>query len=425
MYPRTISLLAVLLALSALPLPAQIRGTLQTDGSGVTFTPSIDGPAIAGQRTVEVQCEPDVDCGKVKLVTSGQPNSLWTVAVDGVVARFAEPEGTTAGYIVGSYDGHTFLVNSTTKPLLADRGKSNCAGDSAGLRTLLDRLPKRHPQSAVLFVDSLGHLLRAVDRPFDEGAPLHVYAIRDSGTASAITIRRVSAFRDMETYPIAGDGSAVAIRNNARGFTERAGACQVHQYALLENFKGGAAGQIAINRAVTKPDSSRDTTRLGTVEIAVRRTYRGFLSLGVVRSGLEDPDVRVVGPDSAVVTRDGGDRYLYTLHFTPFYRRRAAEDRSRPLYEYFTPQIGVVVDDIKSNILYGLTAEIPWVGLFVGAGGHTGRVTRIPRGAPLVGETLRGTGRGVDTEEAWRTSHYLSLSLDLRAASTFLSRIAK
>ncbi|HEX8430017.1 MAG TPA: hypothetical protein VF625_01975, partial [Longimicrobium sp.] len=73
----------------------------------------------------------------------------------------------------------------------------------------------------------------------------------------------------------------------------------------------------------------------------------------------------------------------------------------------------------------GFTAELPQLGLFLGAGGHTGRVTRIPGDGPGVGTTLRGTGRGVETEEVWRTRPYFSVSLDLRAASTFLSRIGK
>jgi hypothetical protein len=272
----------------------------------------------------------------------------------------------------------------------------------------------------VVVADSLGHVLRPPRRAIDEGEPVNVYVIRGSDRRPTLSIRRVSAFREMETYPIIGEQSQIASLNASDP-------CQIqnHQYALLENFRGGAAGQISINRAETKTDGSRDTTRLGLVEIAVRRTYRGALSLGVVRSGLEDPDVKTVGPDSTVVTRSGGERYLYTLFFTPFYRRRAADDWTRPFYEYITPQVGVVVNETRSNILYGLTAEVPWLGLFVGAGGHTGRVTRIPTDGPRTGTTLRETGRTVETEEVWRTDYYLSVSLDLRAASTFLSRITK
>lgn len=419
-------LLATLLSLAAAPLPAQIKGTLDGSGTNLAFTQAANDPPVTGARTVQVVCGPGVDCARVRLVTRAAPDVPWSVVVANGTARFTEPAGAPAGTIAGSYDAFTFSVNpggpvggSVGGAGAAVQGAASvCLYGSDEMNTLLDTLTKQHADSAVVIVDSLGHVLRLPRRAIDEGEPVHVYAIRGSDPRPTLSIRRVSAFREMETYPIIGEQSTIASLNAAD-------ACRIHQYVLLENFRGGVAGQISINRAETKTDGSRDTTRLGLVEIAVRRTYRGALSLGVVRSGLEDPDVKAVGPDSTVVTRSEGERYLYTLFFTPFYRRRAAEDWTRPIYEYVTPQVGVVVNDIRSNILYGLTAEIPSLGLFVGAGGHTGRVTRIPADGPLTGTNLRGTGRSIETEEVWRTDYYISVSLDLRAASTFLSRITK
>jgi hypothetical protein len=416
-------LLVVLLSLTAASLHAQMKGTLDGSGTSLGFTQSANDPSVVGQRTVEVVCGPAIACERVRLVTRASPDVPWPVVVSDHTARFAAPAGDPAGKIAGMYEEFAFIVDPAGP---ARTGAGDPASGAAGvclpgseeMNTLLDTLISQHPKSAVVVADSLGRVFRLPGRAIDEGEPVHIYLIRGSDAGPPLSIRRVSAFREMETYPIIGEKSQIASRNAA-------GACQSQDYAVLENFRGGEAGQISINRAQTKADGSRDTTRLGLVELGVRRTYRGALSLGVVRSMLEDPDVKVAGPDSTVVSRNAGDRYLYTLFFTPFYRRRAAEDWTRGFYEYVTPQVGVVVDNVRSNILYGLNAEVPGLGLFVGAGGHTGQVTRIPADGPLIGTGLRGTLRSIETEEVWRTDYYLSVSLDLRAASTFLSRITK
>ncbi|HYW09578.1 MAG TPA: hypothetical protein VE913_21630, partial [Longimicrobium sp.] len=368
---------------------------------------------VPERRTVRVECAPGSDCAKVRLVTRGEPDVSWQPKVSDGAALFTEPAGARVGEIRGSYESFNFVVDPAGTPPPG----TVCRPDSTEMKALLDEISTLHAGSAVIVVDSLGHVFRFPDRPIDESDPIHVYAIGGSVRTPTISIRRVSPFSEMETYPIIGETSSV--------MRKAAASCEIHQYALLSNFRGGAAGQISINRALTKADGTRDTTRLGLVEIPVRRTYRGGLSLGIVRSGLADPDIKVTGADSTVVTRSGGDRYLYTLFFTPFYLRRAADDWTRPFYQYVTPQVGVVVNDVESNILYGFTAEVPRLGLFLGAGGHTGRVTRIPADGPPVRTNLRGTGRSVETEEVWQTRPYFSVSLDLRAASTFLSRIGK
>jgi hypothetical protein len=423
MRPGITARLIALLVLACAPLSAQMNGTLNGAATSPTFTQSANTPTGPGARTLRVQCAPGLDCGAVRIVTSGTPAVQWTAVVSDHITLFTEPQGTPAGTITGSFGTFTFTVDPAG-PAAGNAGdallpsSTVCPAGSTEMTTFMDELTSRHPDSAVVIVDSLGNVFRLPVRPIDEGQPVHVYAIGGSDPGPTLSIRRVSVFREMETYPIIGEKAEIAKFNAAAP-------CRIHQYALLDNFRGGEAGQISINRSQTKSDGSRDTTRLGLVEIAVRRTYRGALSFGVVRSRLEDPDVKAVGPDSTVVTRSGGPRYLYTLFFTPFYRRRAAEDWNRPFYEYVTPQVGMVVNDLNSNVLYGLSAEIPQLGAFVGAGWHTGRVTRIPADAPRAGTALRGSGKAVDTEDVWRTNLYLSVSLDLRAASTFLSRITK
>jgi hypothetical protein len=422
---RRPTILLALLALAAAPLPAQMSGTL-APGSPPRFTQAVNEATVPEPRTVRVECAPGIDCAKVLLVTRGEPNVSWQRKVSDGATLFTEPAGAPAGVIRGSYESFDFVVDPKGSPPPAVGGAAApgggvgavCMQGEAATIAWLEKISEQHGDSAVLIVDSLGTVFRLPHRPINEGDPIHVYAISASDQAPTISIRRVSPFPEMETYPIIGGDAEVAKRNAADP-------CHIQKYALLNNFRGGAAGQISINRALTKADSTRDTTRLGLVEVPVRRTYRGSLSLGIVRSRLADPDVKVTGADSTVVTRSGGDRYLYTLFFTPFYRRRAADDWTRPFYQYVTPQVGVVVDDVESNILYGFTAEVPRLGLFLGAGGHTGRVTRIPGDGPPVGTSLRGTGRGVETEEVWRTLPYFSVSLDLRAAGTFLSRIGK
>jgi len=421
----THALLIALLSLPSVSLSAQIRGTLEGSPTQPRFTQAVNDPGAVTLRTVRIDCGPEIECGDVRLVTESAQEVAWTAAVlDGSV-RFTEPADAPTGSIAVRYRTLRVILNPAGPPVASE--DVGCETGSRDMIALMDKLTDDLAPAPVVVVDSLGHVLRLPRRPLDEGDLIHLYAIRGTEPAPRLSIRRVSAFREIETYPLIGEGSQIDTRNKEavlNASDSRSEHCHVHQYALLENFRGGGAGQISINRAETK-GGSRDTTRLGLVELAVRRTYRGALSLGIARSALEDPEFTAVGTDSMVVSRNGGERLLYTLFFTPFYSRRAAEDRTRPFYEYVTPQVGIVVDDVSSNILYGLNGEIPWLGLFAGIGGHTGRVTRIPSDGPRVGTSLRGTGRGVETEEVWSTRLYLSLSVDLRAASTFLSRITK
>ncbi|HEX8432087.1 MAG TPA: hypothetical protein VF625_12390, partial [Longimicrobium sp.] len=327
---RRPTILFALLALAATPLHAQMSGTLNA-GSPPTFTQRPNAATAPAQRTVSVECGPGVDCANVRLVTRGTSDTSWPSTVSGQVALFTEPAGTPSGEIRGLYDGSEFTVDPTGRPVvdpnLVGVAGTLCLPGEEKTIDWLDKLSEQHGDSAVIIVDSLGTVFRLPSRPIDEGDAIHVYAISGAVGNPTISIRRVSPFPEMETYPIIGGDAEIAKRNAADP-------CEVHKYALLNNFRGGAAGQISINRALTKPDGTRDTTRLGLVEVPVRRTYRGSLSLGIVRSRLGDPDVKVSGADSTVVTRSGGDRYLYTLFFTPFYRRRAADDWTRPFYEY-------------------------------------------------------------------------------------------
>ncbi|HYW08753.1 MAG TPA: hypothetical protein VE913_17460, partial [Longimicrobium sp.] len=203
------TILLALLALAAAPLPAQMSGTL-AGGSAPSFTQAVNEATVPERRTVRVGCEPGVDCAKVGLVTRGESDISWQREASDGAALFTEPAGARAGVIRGSYGNFHFIVDPAGTPppppavAPAPGGGVGavCMQGEAATIAWLKKISAQHGDSAVLIVDSLGTVFRLPHRPINEGDPIHVYAISASDQAPTISIRRVSPFPEMETYPI-------------------------------------------------------------------------------------------------------------------------------------------------------------------------------------------------------------------------------
>jgi hypothetical protein len=421
------ALAAVLAALAHSSAGAQeLQGTVSVLDGVVSFQPSAWSPGTdPGPLRLTITCGPGVPCNELRVFATrgGAAGPDWAASADQESASFEAPfqdRPTDATITVARGEAPIATVPLTNPVPEADKivywGLRPCTDTTAIFQAATQE------RGAVYLVTPQARLLRRTRHSIDEGEALHVYVIGRHDEVGPLAIQRISKFRDLDTYPILGGDATIPVAAVKRNSADD---CHL-AYSMVENFAGGAAGQVVIRRATFKDDGTPDTTRLGTFDVAVNRTYRGSFALGVATTSLADPTFALVDDDSTVTRRDAGGRNLFTLFFTPYVlgRRTAEPWRIREVYRYVNPTVGIVVDDVPNNILYGLAADLP-AGISLMAGRHTGRVTRIPKGAPPPGTSLAGSGRDLQTEEAWQSRWFGAASLDLRAAAALLGRLTK
>jgi hypothetical protein len=189
--------------------------------------------------------------------------------------------------------------------------------------------------------------------------------------------------------------------------------------AELSDFAGGSG---LVGLSVNTDDGEKE---LGDFDFPVNPLYIGSFSLGVVVSWLSDPEFGLVyagldpetGADSVVTETDGGTRVLYSLFFSPFVSGK--RDLEKPAERWFhrvNPSIGVVLNDIPENFLFGVSMDF-WNQVFFSFGGHAGRVNRLNPEANLeVGDRFNGAGEDIPTVRKWNVDYYVGVTLDLAAA---------
>lgn len=280
----------------------------------------------------------------------------------------------------------------------------------------------------VYVVTPTGSVVARSARFIDEDDRLRVYVQGHPDIVSRIHVERESAFREVGGFPIVGMDVNIdqsLFKHHSAG-SEKCAMTGV----LLENFAGNAPGKVKISLMTPKKDASGNDSHkefemqaVGGFDLPVHRLYRGAFSFGLMRTELSNPTYTVPEGDSVLVETATGRRYLYTLLFTPFlWGARDVESWSLArLPQYINPSVGVVVNEVGKNGVAGLTIELP-AGIFLTAGLHTGRVTRPAHGY-RAGESVPATRREAPSEERWETETFSSVSVDLRAAAKFLSRL--
>jgi hypothetical protein len=163
-----------------------------------------------------------------------------------------------------------------------------------------------------------------------------------------------------------------------------------------------------------KPD-----TKVGSFEFVVRPTYTGTFAFGGVSTRVANPTFEKVynGTDTVVARRDSGPRGLFVATYTHFLtgRRDLTHPPTGPL-GYLNPTIGVVINDIENNLLYGVALELR-PGLSLSFGHHLARVRVIdPEANVEVGDEFENRGAAVPTTSRWTSKAYYGALIDVRAA---------
>jgi hypothetical protein len=404
-----------------------LEATLDRDASGVLQAQGGKGFDVlpdADPIVLKVSCTSAVDCNTVVPTTSiagGTAAANWfglgkTQREATFRASRASLVGNAAMLFLGS--ASIALPSGRTLPEitpLAGVELKPCS-DATALMTAA-----RDSGRAAFLVTFTGNVLARTHPEVDETDQVVVYVRGPQRVVERIVVRRTSEFRQLGGFPVVGEDVQIP-RSLLRESTGAADQCRIAT-ALVENFAGDKAAEIELSAAVESSDGAVERKVTGSFDFAVNRLYRGALSLGVLRTDLEDPSFHVEGTDSLIVRRDGGRRYLYALMLTPYILgRRSVEHWSiRRAYQYLNPTVGVVVDDIDGNALGGATLELPG-GVFLTAGYHMGKVTRLPDDSPGVGARAL-PGASHLTEEHWDGDWFYSVSIDLRAASKLLNRL--
>jgi hypothetical protein len=441
---RIAALVTAILACTAVPARAQnehLKVTISDAGAARQIdanwkfgaTLPTDDPLV-----LAVECDSHTDCSTVRVqtVVEGQGRSDWTASPNPTAARATF---TTTQATLNMKAAPAVLISiGAESPIAVPVAVPDPPSTATAVRSTLtgreflpcDTRVAHGPlgRNEVVYVVTPTGSVVARSAPFiDEDDQLMVYVQGHPDIVSRIHVERESAFREVGGFPLVGMDVTIdpsLVRQSAGGDK-----C-VMTGAPLENFAGSAAGKVKISLMTPKrnaPDSDPpkefEMKAVGGFELPVHRLYRGAFSFGLMRTELPNPAYAVPEGDSVLVETGAGRRYLYTLLFTPFiWGARDVESWSLArLPQYINPSIGAVVNEIGKNGVAGLTLELP-AGIFLTAGLHTGRVTR-PAPGLQTGAVVPGTRRKAPSEERWETETFSSLSVDLRAAARFLSRL--
>src|SRR3712207_4420335 len=121
------------------------------------------------------------------------------------------------------------------------------------------------------------------------------------------------------------------------------------------------------------------TTLFRSFEFVVRPTYTGSFAFGgaSTRAPSRTFDKVFNGTDTVVTERDGGARGIFVASYTHFLTGR--RDLTQPpatALGYVNPMVGIVINDIVNNFLYGVALEIR-PGISLTFGHHVARVKEL------------------------------------------------
>lgn len=252
-------------------------------------------------------------------------------------------------------------------------------------------------------------LARAVDT-FDENDELRVIVYGDVLLLPTLKVERTSAFRDVQTLRIVGQGSTVPQQL----ITNQAGAvCGTLEFRLADFAPGQGKFQISSYQ-------NDEWVALGSGDFNVDPLYSGMFSLGGAWTDLVDPDFKLAangsGGNVIAVGGSGKNELLYTLFYTPFVWGKRDLEKRVPWYGHINPSFGIVPQKVDENAMVGITIDLPQ-GLLFTFGRHYRRITVLPDSTGLTpGSPFMGTAAEIPTASKWRDDNFFAVTIDLRAA---------
>jgi hypothetical protein len=462
-----VKLLLVMAIIEAVAFPAHaqtgMKFSLTRVGTKTTATVTITAPGgnpqpvdptkaqqIAADRplVVELECAAPVDCrsvsvrlpsgtesdGAVPTGTNAQRTARWeftpgqfanktnlrlkiadgTNEVSTIGLETSTPKGDGGGQNAGAG-----AVQSLSEPLATLRTYDCSPELSIAASNLGDHTYSRQENVATLLMDVNGNIW---NRPpvdsVDENDRVEVRVVAHPDLLRVLRIRRTSPFRVPGALNIVGADATVPSLGDrkATGRTP----CEIRTVKLAD-FQPGR-GEVTVSAITDKGD-----VPTGTAEFGVNTLYSGAFALGAIHTWLRDPEFGLVsnGTDSVITrTADRTPRVLYTLTYTPFiWGKRDLEKGEPPLnIRRLNPTFGLVLSDIQNNFVVGATYDL-FSTVYLSGGLHLGHVRRLnPDAGYAEGEAFPGASKDLPVSRDWRSSGFIGISLDLRAAALFIQK---
>jgi len=386
---------------------------------------------------VAVSCTAPVSCATIHVKVATPPDDVGKELPVSGVASEREKRYTLAGVPL-TLSQLIVVQDGVAQPIVsykvqtsetAAAATTSAAGESAKLASLLQTgcppdLFVPPPGEAAFVVGPRGNVLMAPRGDVTTSTPIVVYVVADRRLGPALDVKRTSAFPLPGQTVVLGGGLTVPVSEFTRqAQDDSADACRVVGPFRIGTFSVGR-GEVTITALTNELKS----TTVGTFDFPVHAIYQGALSLGVIRTKLSDGiyGLRAQGADS-VIHQSANFDVLYALMYNMYLPLpgRDVDAPQRTLFDYVHPSVGVVLNDLANNVIYGVSVDAGSA-FYLFVGGRTGRVTILdPASGYDVGSVFPGSSGKIPTRKLWRTSVAIGASLDLRVAAQLLGVMKK
>lgn len=252
---------------------------------------------------------------------------------------------------------------------------------------------------------------------------LNIPADEESGS---FMVQVEGTIRD-QSVNVLGEGSLQDISGVIQSSAE--GPRELHLYGTYGPFSPPSItvsiGKSTDEEAVRRSHVLRiNSTYVAALHYAVGVSNIRFNEFGLTPVPGSDPEAE------AIRNRSDSDEEARSLLLVGFYgwpwdddfwHGRDLEETSRGLGKRLGPMVGIGLDDIFEEFVFGVTLEVT-KGLFVFGGRHLARTDRLQAGFTEK-EPLTVTLESVPIEDDWKTDFIWGVSVDLRIAAKGLSGI--
>lgn len=419
---RKVSELVFLMLLVATAASAQnkvITVTITGPNSATAQGTDASGITDVGGSNVEltIACGGGVDCSTVNAVFRSQAVVLTNV--DAQTKRGTIPSAQilkqASGVIIRS--GNKRITSVRLQNTAAPNGNAaggNRAGQSNVCTLVIPETYLQDEDVAHFVVTPGGSILQYPDQPVDEDDIVNVHVVGDRAIVENIEAARTSATRQTGTLSIAGEGQEIDFQ----AAEDRVLDCVERTFTLGDFAAGEATVEMYTIVEGTK-------TTLGSFRFNVNKLYHGILSFGPARTRTVDTDFQLVkqGDKNVIVPTAEGDDIVQAIYYTHYaWGRRDLEKKTSHWYHHINPTVGFSVADTTDHALAGVSIDL---GFFLINGGvHYGRVTTLsPTSGLEPGSPFTGTKEEIPRTDRWKSSGFIGVSVDLRAASALLKAL--
>jgi hypothetical protein len=272
---------------------------------------------------------------------------------------------------------------------------------------------------SVFIISPFGARLRSPKRRSSTEDPIYVQIAAPEGVKHLLTARAGSEIAKGEVSVIYGAGTGMFKEQSA-------GEKEVPPCVLTET---AALGPFSAPKAVVEiyAFDGKPETRIGKFEVPVREMYTGSFALGGLATNVRSPGFAKIfnGTDTVVTRRDDGRRLVFAATYTHFWTRRDLQAGPDLWYKYLipTPTIGVVLNDVANNALWGAAFELrPGFSLLVA--GHSARVKQLDgTSGAVVGQPYANRAAEIPTTQRWTTKLSFGVLVDAKATGLLLKSL--